>query len=82
MTKVMLSPAAAEWLSNAEPPVREQMRKRLHLAGDDPEHFLSSLTNSPYYRLRAGNYRALIDWDRKDDVLLVLAIDHRRSFYD
>lgn len=31
------------------------------------EHRLEPLTNYPYYKLRAGDYRAIISWDREND---------------
>nr|WP_231186385.1 type II toxin-antitoxin system RelE/ParE family toxin [Haladaptatus sp. DYF46] len=39
-------------------------------------------THRPYYKLRAGDYRAIITWNRNDDVLIVEAVGHRRNIYD
>lgn len=82
MTDVELSERAHEWLVEAEPDVRERVRKRLDQAQDFPDHFLHRLSNSPYYKLRAGDYRAIIDWQRDADVLFVRIIGHRRNVYD
>ena len=54
MAEVEYSSRAVEWIEEAEPDAREQVRKKLEQAADFPEHFLRRLTNSPYYRLRAG----------------------------
>jgi mRNA interferase RelE/StbE len=35
-----------------------------------------------HYKLRAGDYRAIITWDRDEDVLIVEAVGHRRNVYD
>ena len=35
-----------------------------------------------YNILRAGDYRAIITWDRSDDPLRVEAVGHRRNIYD
>jgi mRNA interferase RelE/StbE len=40
------------------------------------------LTGWPYYKLRAGDYRAIITWDRENDRLVVEAVGHRRNVYD
>ena len=32
--------------------------------------------------LRAGDYRAIITWDRSEDLLRVEAVGHRRNIYD
>jgi mRNA interferase RelE/StbE len=57
---------------------------RLEQAVDFPEHFLTRLSDSPYYRLRAGDYRAIVDWRRNDEpeLLFVRTIGHRRNVYD
>lgn len=35
-----------------------------------------------YYKLRVGDYRAILSWDREDDVIYVEAVGHRRNVYD
>jgi mRNA interferase RelE/StbE len=84
MADVEYSSRAADWLREAEPDVREQVMGRLEQARDFPEHFLTRLSESPYYRLRAGDYRAIIDWRHNEvpEVLFVRAIGHRRNVYD
>jgi mRNA interferase RelE/StbE len=84
MADVEYSSRAVEWIEGAEPDAREQVRKKLEQAADFPDHFLKRLSNSPYYRLRAGDYRAVVDWRRDDDpeVLFVREIGHRDGFYE
>lgn len=47
-----------------------------HLQNLDP------LSGFPYYKLRAGDYRAIIRWARENDLLRVEAVGHRRNVYD
>lgn len=82
MANVELSSRAVEWLEKAEPTVSDQVVKRLDQAENFPGQFLTRLTNSPYYRLWAGDYRAIIDWRKSDSVLFVREIGHRDGFYD
>ena len=84
MAEIEYSSRAVEWVEGAEPDAREQVRKKLEQAADFPDHFLTRLTNSPYYRLWAGDYRAVIDWRRNRDpeVLFVREIGHRDGFYE
>ena len=56
--------------------------KKLAEARDCTEHRLERLSGYPYYKLRAGDYRAIISWDRENDVLYVEAVGHRRNVYD
>lgn len=50
-------------------------------AAEWPEHYLDGLTGNPYYKLRAGDYRAIIDWDKTDDVQTMILADHRKNVY-
>jgi len=49
---------------------------------DWTSHRLEKLRGYPYYKLRTGDYRAIITWDRDEDVLTVGAVGHRRDIYD
>lgn len=56
--------------------------KKLDEAENWTSHRLEKLSGYPYYKLRAGDYRAIITWDRDEDVLIVEAVGHRRNIYD
>ena len=68
----------------AELPARHQIMKKLRSIEDFSDHYLKRLSDSPYYRLRIGDYRVIIDWQRDEhpDVLFVRDIGHRRNIYD
>lgn len=57
-------------------------RGRLRGAKDWTDHRLEPLSGYPYYTLRAGDYRAIITWNRNDDRIRVEAVGHRRTIYD
>jgi mRNA interferase RelE/StbE len=40
------------------------------------------MSGTPYYRLRVGDYRVIIDWQKDDSLLFVRKIGHRRNIYD
>ena len=85
MADIEYSSRAVDWIESAEPDARQQVRTKLEEAAAFPSHFLTRLTASPYYKLRAGDYRCLVDWKRNDeqpDVLFVREIGHRDGFYD
>ena len=60
--------------------VKDALRK----AVEDPERELEILSDYAYHKLRVGDYRALIDWEKEadDDILWVFAVGHRRNVYD
>lgn len=82
MAAIEYSTRAADWLRKADPPVQEQVVKKIEQAAEWPDHFLKPKSGSPHYILRAGDYRAEINWKRDDDVLFVREIGHRRNIYD
>ena len=54
-------------------------------AVDFPSHFLTPYSHSEYYKLRAGDYRIVVDWQRSnddEDTLVIRRIGHRDGFYD
>jgi mRNA interferase RelE/StbE len=54
-------------LENLDSSVRERIVDKVEEATEWTEHRLKSLSGSEFYSLRAGDYRAIIDWDREDD---------------
>lgn len=84
MAEIDVSERAADWLRDAEPDVRDRIMKKLRSIEDFPDHYLKRLSGSPYHRLRIGDYRAIIDWQRDEDpeVLFVREIGPRRNIYD
>jgi mRNA interferase RelE/StbE len=82
MTAVEYTDQALEHLENLDPPTAERVMDKVEEAREWTEHRLEPLSNYSYYKLRAGDYRAIITWDRSADVLVVEAVAHRRNVYD
>ena len=82
MTDVEITPQADKHLEGLDPEARERVLTKLGETQDWTEHRLDPLSGWPYYKLRAGDYRAIVTWDREADVLVVEAVGHRRNVYD
>lgn len=82
MTEIEITPQADEHLAGLDSAPRERVLKKLAEARDWTDHRLDPLSNYSYYKLRAGDYRAITDWDRENDILVVEAVGHRRNVYD
>jgi len=84
MVEVDYSQQAADQLEDLETETAERIVSKLDDVVWNPEHYLKRLSNSPYYRLRVGDYRAIIDWQRNEDpeVLFVRDVDKRPNIYD
>lgn len=82
MPDVYFTERGHERLGDLNEDVQERIKEKLREARDRPDHYLKSLSNRDDYSLRIGDYRALIDWDKQEDVLYVKTVGHRRNFYD
>lgn len=82
MATVELSERARERLADLDAEPRDRIRKKLHEIQDWPDHFLEPLKGTDAYKLRVGDFRVIIDWDRDDETLYVLTLGHRRNVYD
>lgn len=82
MTDVEITSQAEDHLEVMDTQARERMVKKLAEAREWTEHRLEPLTNFPFYSVRAGDYRAIVTWDRENDRIVVQAVGHRRNVYD
>jgi len=46
-----------------------------------PHAYVKKLVASPYFRLRVGDYRVILDLQTGKMVILVIEIGHRRNIY-
>jgi len=82
MTEVEWTPKALDLLEGLDTDAQERLVSKLNEAKDWTAHRLEKLTGYPYYKLLAGDYRAIITWERENDRLVVEAVGHRRNVYD
>ena len=55
--------------------------KRVNVIADDPRHYLEFLVDIEGYKLRIGDYRALIDLDETKKLIEVILVGHRKDVY-
>jgi len=67
--EVVLTETVVETLEQFETEDAERIINKLEDIGDFPDHFLDRLKNHPGYKLRVGDFRVLIDWDKDNEVI-------------
>ena len=72
---------AREFLRKLHPPDARRIIKKVNAIADEPLHYLEALVEVKSYKLRAGDYRILIDVDENEKNLFVVLIGHRRDIY-
>jgi len=80
MTEVLLSEQSRDRLADLEADIRERIKNALREI--NPERDLSRLSGEDAYKLRVGDYRVIVDWDREKETVYVLTLGHRRNIYD
>ena len=55
--------------------------KKVGTSKRDPKHFLEKLTDDPGYKIRAGDYRAIVDVVEKEKTIAVRIVGHRKNIY-
>lgn len=75
------SEAIQETLHELEREDAQRIIKKLDDILDFPGHFLDRLKNHPGYKLRVGDFRVLIDWDKDDEVLYAIDVFERKQEY-
>lgn len=81
MYEIIFSDSAFRQLKKLERGVQERIIAALERIRARPEAFVKKLVGDPGYRLRAGDYRVIIDIDRGRLLILVIKIGHRKSVY-
>lgn len=54
---------------------------KLEEIADFPDHFLDRLKNHPGYKLRVCDFRALVDWDKDDEIVYAIDVFERKHEY-
>jgi len=70
-----------ETLDQLEPEDARRIIRKLDEIRDFPEHFLDRLKNHPGYRLRVGDFRVLVDWDKENELIYAIDVFERKNEY-
>ncbi len=73
--------AIQETLDRLETEDPRRIIEKLDDSLDFPDHFLDRLKNHPGYKLRVGDFRVLIDWDKDNEVLYAIDVFERKKEY-
>lgn len=64
-----------------EPEIRKRIIKKLGSIVKNPLRFVEKLTDYPFFKLRIGDYRAILDIKQKEQQIVVILIAHRSKIY-
>ena len=75
-------PKAYQILKKLPKEILHRVFNRLDMVKEEPFRFLEHYEGERVYKLRIGDYRALIDVDFQNKFLLIRVFDHRSRIYD
>ena len=79
--KVKLHPNVVKFLVKLPEDISERIKNKLKEIKENPFHYLEHYEGEDVYKLRIGNYRALIDVDISRKILFVRVLDKRGRIY-
>ena len=78
---IRLHPKVARFLKKAGHQLADRLTTRLRRLQEQPFRYLEHYGGEGVYKLRLGEYRALIDVDQSRRIIFVRVLDHRRRIY-
>lgn len=81
MYEVVFSVTAEKQFSKLEKETKIRITATLNRIRIRPEVHLKRLVGVPFYSLRTGKYRVIIDLQKENFVVLVIEIGHRKKIY-
>lgn len=81
MLEIAYSEKAVKYLEKMEKKDAVLIFRKVESIKDNPIHFIERLVSLNLYKLRVGDYRAIIRLDRAKNELVVVDIGHRKNGY-
>jgi len=82
MYSIIFNPFAEKQLKKLENNLQRRILDVLNRIRIRPHHFVKRLIGSPYFRLRVGDYRIILDIQNDKLVIVVVELGHRKNIYD
>ena len=81
MYLVIFHKKAEDQLKKLEKDIQIRIINVLERIKTRPHYFVKRLVGRPYYRLRIGDYRVILDIKQDKLLILVLELGHRKNIY-
>ena len=82
MFQIELTETAKDFLKKLQKKDAEMILNKIYSIRENPYRFLKRLQGEKLWRLRIGDYRAIVDVIISMNKIIVLRIGHRKNIYD
>jgi mRNA interferase RelE/StbE len=70
-----------EQLAKLDRSIAKRIYEAVGRLENNPSRWVSRIVNSPYYKMRVGDYRVILDIQGKQLRILVVRVGHRKNIY-
>lgn len=81
MYQIIISEKAENQLKKLDKQIQKRIISILERIRINPEHYVVKLVGEQGYKLRVGDYRVFLDIDKKNLLILIIKIGHRKKIY-
>ncbi len=81
MFDILYSGQALKQLEKLEKSITERILKTIERIRIRPVPHVKKLVSSPYFRLRVGDYRVILDIKHDKLIIMVIEVGHRKNVY-
>jgi mRNA interferase RelE/StbE len=81
MYEVIFSDASLRQLKKLEKETQRRIIAVIERIRIRPEEHVKKLVGDPYFRLRVGDYRVIMDLQQEKCIILIIEIGHRKNIY-
>jgi len=78
---LQITDAAKHQLAKIDKQTARRINKKLQEVAQDPFQYVTKLVGLELYKLRVGDYRILLDIQKKTLVIIIIEVSHRRNVY-
>ena len=80
--QIIWSVPATKQLKRLDRSIAKRIYEKVDLLGQNPERYVEKLVLYPFYRLRVGDYRVILDIKNESLRILILKVGHRSNVYE
>jgi len=80
--EIIWSDLAIQQLKKLDRSVAKRIFEAVSKLEQNPTRWVRRIVNSPYYRLRVGDYRVIVDIHENELRILVVKVGHRKKIYN
>jgi mRNA interferase RelE/StbE len=80
--RIIWSVLASKQLKSLDRSIAKRIYEKVGQLRQNPERYVEKLVRYPYYRLRIGDYRVILDIQKEVVRIMILKVGHRSNVYE